>query len=55
LRHELSANRNNLILWNHGGGSVSGYGYDEIFDYYDGDSMTLDELQYALELGGMKF
>lgn len=23
------ANRNELILWDHGGGSVSGYGYDE--------------------------
>ena len=23
------ANRNDLILWDHGGGSVSGYGYDE--------------------------
>lgn len=23
------ANRNQLILWDHGGGSVSGYGYDE--------------------------
>jgi hypothetical protein len=49
------ANRNILILWDHGGGSVSGYGHDEIFDYYDGDSMTLDELQYALELGGTTF
>lgn len=49
------ANRNILILWDHGGGSVSGYGYDELFDMYNGDSMTLPELKYALELGGAKF
>lgn len=23
------ANRNELILWDHGGGSITGYGYDE--------------------------
>lgn len=49
------ANRNILILWDHGGGSVAGYGYDELFDKYNYDSMTLPELKYALELGGSKF
>ena len=24
------ANRNILILWDHGGGSLAGYGYDEL-------------------------
>lgn len=35
-----------LNLWNHGGGSVVGYGVDEWFDY---DSLTLDELELALK------
>ena len=33
------ANRNELILWDHGGGSVSGYGYDE--KYSRSGSMSL--------------
>ena len=33
-----------LILWDHGGGAVAGFGYDENYD----DSLTLDELQSAL-------
>ncbi|MCM1272338.1 MAG: clostripain-related cysteine peptidase [Clostridium sp.] len=32
-----------LILWNHGGGALLGYGYDEI----SGDCLTLDELDEA--------
>ena len=35
-----------LILWNHGAGSVHGYGADEKYDY---DALTLNELQRALE------
>ena len=34
-----------LIFWNHGGGSVLGFGADELFD---GDSLTLDEIAKAL-------
>lgn len=34
-----------LILWNHGGGAFSGYGYDEI----SGDCLTLTELSEAFE------
>lgn len=34
-----------LIMWNHGAGSVYGYGADEWFNY---DSLTLDEMQTAL-------
>lgn len=39
------AKTNELILWNHGAGSVYGYGADELFDY---DSLLLSELQVAL-------
>ena len=47
------ANRYELILWDHGGGSVSGYGYDE--KYRSSGSMTLSGIQSALEKGGVKF
>ena len=46
------ANRNELILWDHGGGSVSGYGYDE---KSGSGSMTLAGIRKALENGGVKF
>ena len=47
------ADRYDLILWDHGGGSVSGYGYDE--KYKSSGSMTLSGSQKALEKGGVKF
>lgn len=47
------ANRNGLILWDHGGGTVSGYGYDEKFA--SSGSMTLGEIDEALDDGGVKF
>ena len=47
------ANRNELILWDHGGGSVSGYGYDE--KSYSSGSMTLAGISKALKAGGVKF
>ncbi len=47
------ANRNELILWDHGGGSVSGYGYDE--KYASGGSMSLAGIDQALKAGGVKF
>lgn len=47
------ANRNNLIMWDHGGGSVSGYGYDETNAF--GGSMDLAEIDKALTDGGVKF
>ena len=40
------ADRNILILWDHGGGSITGYGYDELFAS-DG-SMALDQFNKAL-------
>ena len=47
------ANRNSLIFWDHGGGSVSGYGYDEKFA--SSGSMSLGEIDKALTNGGVKF
>lgn len=47
------SNRNQLIFWDHGGGSVSGYGYDEKFKTSGG--MTLAGIQKALKDGGITF
>ena len=47
------ANRNELILWDHGGGSVSGYGYDE--KYARSGSMSLAGIDQALKAGGVTF
>ena len=47
------ANRNELIFWDHGGGSVSGYGYDE--KYASAGSMSLAGIDQALEAGGVTF
>ncbi|MDD3428702.1 MAG: clostripain-related cysteine peptidase [Oscillospiraceae bacterium] len=35
-----------FVFWNHGGGSVDGAAFDEIFDY---DSLTLDEMYAAFD------
>ena len=47
------ANRNMLILWDHGGGSISGYGYDEKTS--STSAMTLQGIQKALKDGKVKF
>ncbi|MBE6988730.1 MAG: peptidase C11 [Ruminococcaceae bacterium] len=47
------ANRNALIFWDHGGGSVSGFGYDEKFA--SSGSMSLAGIDKALTAGGVKF
>ncbi|MBR0163724.1 MAG: hypothetical protein IJQ12_03515 [Lachnospiraceae bacterium] len=41
-----------LILWNHGGGTLSGYGMDE---FYPDDTMSLADIRKALETGGQYF
>lgn len=46
------AERYELILWDHGGGTAAGYGYDE---YFPEDWMSLSELAAALEQGGCHF
>ena len=50
---KFPANRNSLIFWDHGGGSVSGYGYDEKFPTAGG--MSLGEIDKALTEGSVKF
>lgn len=47
------ANRNSLIFWDHGGGSVSGFGYDEKFA--SSGSMSLAGINKALTDGGVQF
>lgn len=40
------AKRHGLILWDHGGGPLLGYGADELFEY---DSLLLSEMQAAMQ------
>lgn len=47
------ANRNMLILWDHGGGSVTGYGSDEKFSY--SGTMDLTKIRTALRNAGTSF
>lgn len=47
------ANRYELIMWDHGGGSVSGYGYDEI--HKSSGSMSLSGINKALKDAGITF
>jgi len=49
----FAANRMCLILWDHGGGSVSGYGYDEKVGH--NQSMTLAGINNALKKANVKF
>lgn len=52
-KKNFPANRNELILWDHGGGSLSGYGYDE--KNSRAGSMTLAGVKSALKKADMKF
>ncbi len=47
------ANRNELILWDHGSGSLSGYAYDEKFP--QSGSMSLSGIKKAISDSGVKF
>ena len=47
------ADRMELILWDHGGGSITGYGYDE--QYPNTGSMNLAGIDKALADGGITF
>lgn len=49
---QYPANRNVLIMWDHGGGALYGYGIDENFP---GDSMQINEIDSALENAGVDF
>ncbi len=50
---KFPANRNMLIFWDHGGGSISGYGYDEKFARVG--SMDLAEINTALKEADVVF
>ena len=49
----FSANRQELIFWDHGGGSLSGYGYDE--KHKSAGSMNLAQIDQALSATGQTF
>jgi hypothetical protein len=51
-KRSYPADRYILIMWDHGGGSLTGFGYDQ---HFPNDSMALDELRTALRNGGCKF
>lgn len=51
-KRQFPADRYMLVLWDHGGGSLAGFGYDE---WFKNDTMTLDELGQALQDGGCTF
>lgn len=46
------ANRNALILWDHGGGALYGYAIDEL---YGGSPMQINEIDTALDKAGVSF
>ncbi len=52
-KENFPADRMCLILWDHGGGSVSGYGYDEKVGH--DQSMTLAGINTALKKADVKF
>ncbi|MBR3436569.1 MAG: peptidase C11 [Lachnospiraceae bacterium] len=52
-KDNFKADRYDLILWDHGGGSVQGYGYDE--KYKSSGAMDLAEISDALAAAGVKF
>lgn len=47
-RRNYPADSYSLILWDHGGGPIGGYGHDELHD----DLLTMNELQAGLQSGG---
>ena len=52
-KENYPADRNELILWDHGGGSITGYGYDET--HKSAGSMDLVGINKALSDAGMTF
>ncbi|MBQ0066219.1 MAG: peptidase C11 [Firmicutes bacterium] len=50
---KFPANRYDLIMWDHGSGSINGYGYDQ--NYQRSGSMTLSKMNQALKNAGTKF
>ena len=52
-KQNFPADRNELIFWDHGGGSLTGYGYDE--RNTSAGSMGLSGIDQALTSGGVTF
>ena len=52
-KENFPANRNELILWDHGSGSLSGYAYDE--KYPTSGSMSLSGIKKAIADSGVQF
>jgi len=52
-KENYPANRNDLIFWDHGGGSLTGYGYDE--KHKSAGSMKLAQIDSALKKADIKF
>lgn len=53
-KENYPANKYGLILWDHGGGAVSGYGYDENNQDKE-DTLTIDELKNGLTKSNLQF
>ena len=49
---QYPADRYGFIFWDHGGGTIGGYGSDDLFD---GKSMTLEEMQQGFKDAGVHF
>lgn len=49
---QYPADRYMLVLWDHGGGTIGGFGWDEI---YDDDSFSLETLAAAIEVTDVQF
>ena len=47
------AEKYGLVMWDHGGGAIAGFGHDEHFYDYDGGSLSLPEMDYAFEKAGL--
>ena len=50
---EYPADRYILIFWDHGGGTIGGFGYDE--NYPDASALTLSQLRNAIKASGVTF
>lgn len=50
---EYPADRYILIFWDHGGGTIGGFGYDE--NYPDATALTLSQLRNAIKASGVAF
>ncbi len=50
---EYPADRYILVFWDHGGGTIGGFGYDE--NYPDAPALTLSQLRNAIKASGVTF